>query len=866
MMRFQHRALKRSTLPLQGRGWRSRRPLTRFDDLFQDHPQPMWIYDLVTLRFLRVNAAACRHYGYDEAEFLHMTIREIRPPSEQARLSADIAAAAHALPQSSGVWTHLKRDGRPILVRISSHALIYEGRRARLVFALDVTQQVATERALYKSEQLYRRLIDTMPLQVFWKDLGLRYVGCNRLFARASGLDDPASVVGKRDHDFIRQHAAAQGAHSALAAEKVHSALVAEKVHSAFAAENAGAALEAEDRMVIETGRPVRGREQTLVAPDGRQRWHLVNKLPLHGQHGEIVGLLGTIEDITASREAGEKLRLQSRALDASVNAILITRRAGSDDVIEYANPAFARISGYELAEVVGQDCRFLQGTDRDQEGMLALREALHGDREVTVELRNYRKDGTLFWNQLHVAPVLDSHGATTHWVGVINDITASKRYQQELEHQSTHDALTGLPNRNLFHDRLEQAIAYAARYEHQLWVVVLDLDNFKLINDTLGHAVGDSLLQTVAGRLRNALRDSDTVARLGGDEFILLLPDQPGQSDGTLSPRTVQAVLDAVSAPMRLGAHDLALTCSMGVSVFPRDGDTAPSLFKHADIALYRAKDGGRNQLQFYTSEMNARVTERTLIEGHLRNALPRQEFVLYFQPRIDCVTGRVAGLEALLRWRQPELGLVQPDRFIGVAEETGRIVEIGEWVLHEACRQAKAWQDAGLLRVPVAVNVSARQFRQAGFVQEVRGALEASGLAAEYLELELTESLMMQNIEAVIMAMRNLKESGVRLSIDDFGTGYSSLSYLRRFPLDYLKIDRSFVRDMLHDAPGSAIVRSMITLGHSLGCRIIAEGVETSDQLGYLTQEGCDEIQGYLCSRPLPGEQAGELLYLEG
>jgi diguanylate cyclase (GGDEF)-like protein/PAS domain S-box-containing protein len=832
-MRFQHRPPARRTLPMQGRGWRSRRPLTRFDDLFQDHPQPMWIYDLVTLRFLRVNAAACRHYGYSEAEFLHRTIRDIRPPAEQARLAADLAASAPALPHSSGIWTHLKRDGRPISVRISSHALIHEGRRARLVFALDVTQQMATEQALYKSEQLYRRLIDTMPLQVFWKDLNQRYVGCNRLFARAAGLEAPARVVGKREQDLPLQHG--------------------------------GAAFETEDRAVIDSGLPVREREHSFTGPDGRQHCHLVNKLPLHGQHGEIVGLLGTVEDITARRAAGETLRLQSRALDASMNAILITRMVGNDDVIDYANPAFARISGYELSEVIGRDSRFLQGSELEQEGLHALREALRAEREVTVVLRNYRKDGTLFWNQLHVAPVLDAAGNATHWVGVINDITSVMRYQQELEHQSTHDALTGLPNRNLFHDRLEQAIAYAARYDHQLWVVVLDLDNFKLINDTLGHAVGDTLLQTVAGRLRGALRDSDTVARLGGDEFILLLPDQPGQADGTLSTRTVQAVLDAVSAPMRLGAHDLALTCSMGVSVYPRDGENGPSLFKHADIALYRAKDSGRNQLQFYTAEMNARVTERTLIEGHLRNALLRDEFVLYFQPRIECATGRVAGLEALLRWRQPELGLVPPDRFIGVAEETGRIIEIGEWVLYEACRQAKAWQDEGLPKVPVAVNVSARQFRQAGFVQEVAGALAASGLAAEYLELELTESLMMQNVEGVVAAMRQLKQRGVRLSIDDFGTGYSSLSYLRRFPLDYLKIDRSFVRDMLHDAPGSAIVRSMITLGHSLGCRIIAEGVETPDQFGYLAQQGCDEIQGYLCSRPVPVAEAAELLFAE-
>jgi diguanylate cyclase (GGDEF)-like protein/PAS domain S-box-containing protein len=832
-MKGQYRAAanRRKGLPVLGRGSHGTAPriLTRFGDLFQDHPQPMWIYDVDTLRFLRVNAAACRHYGYTTDEFLHMTIRDIRPRDEYARLEADLAATAgeQKAPQSSGVWTHLKRDGTPIAVRISSHAVTYLGHRARLVFALDVTAQQATERALYRSEQLYRSLIDTMPHQVYWKDLDLHYVGCNRVFAEAAGLDDPQEVVGKSDENLIWRRQAQRMA--------------------------------AEDRIVVDSGHPLLDREDTLTGPDGKQRRYLVNKLPLYGPEGAIIGMLGTLEDITSRRKAEETLRLQSRALDASVNAIVITRQVNRQDVIVYANPAFARISGYELAEVVGQDCRFLQADDRDQEGLYLLRDALQTNREATVVLRNYRKDSTLFWNQLHIAPVLDAGGKVTHWVGVINDITDTMRYQQDLEHQSTHDALTGLPNRNLFRDRLDQAISYAARYRNQLWVVVLDLDNFKLINDTLGHAVGDSLLQTVGERLRAALRDSDTVARLGGDEFILLLLDQPG---GGLSQRTVQTILEAVSAPMRLGAHDLALTCSMGVAVYPRDGETGSSLFKHADIALYRAKDGGRNQLQFYTEEMNDRVTERTLIEGHLRHALVRNEFLLYFQPRVDCVSGEVVGLEALLRWQHPELGLVSPVRFISVAEETGRIVEIGEWVLKTACLQAMAWQQAGLAPVPVAVNVSARQFRHAAFVQEVKDALEVSGLEPRYLELELTESVMMHNVDVVIAAMSQLKDMGICLSIDDFGTGYSSLNYLRRFPIDYLKIDQSFVRDMLDDPPGAAIVRSIIALGHSLSFRIIAEGVETEDQLAYLKEEGCDEIQGFLCSRPVPEREAAVLL----
>ncbi|MES2129755.1 MAG: EAL domain-containing protein [Pseudomonadota bacterium] len=681
------------------------------------------------------------------------------------------------------------------------------------------------EIALYQAEQMHRRLIDHIPFQIFWKDLDLRYLGCNIVFARAAGLSDPSEVVGKCDDDFPW----------APNAERIRM----------------------DDRGIIDSGQPKLDFEDHLIDPDGVARWYVINKLPLHDQAGQIIGVLGTIEDITARKDADQALRLQSRALEASVNGIVITSCENGSNAVEYANAAFTRITGYPHDEVIGRDCRYLQGADRSQEGLDALRHALRNDSEVNVVLRNYRKDGSLFWNQLRIAPVNDGDGRVTHHVGVLDDITHAMRYQAELEHKANHDALTGLPNRNLFNDRLEQSIAFAARYGHTLWVALIDLDNFKFVNDTLGHHIGDRLLQTVAQRLSSCLRECDTVARLGGDEFMLLLLGHP---NAALAHRIVHNTLAALSAPVHIDSHELAVSCSIGVSSYPKDGRDSASLIQHADIAMYRAKEAGRNQLQFYTEAMNERLTERTNIENALRHAIARGEFALHYQPRVDLHSGEMAGLEALIRWHHPILGEVPPARFIAVAEETGTIVEIGKWVLHTACQQARAWQDAGLPPMRMAVNVSARQFRHPHFREQVIGALKANGLEPNALELELTESLMMQNVDATQSILVALKQLGVAHSIDDFGTGYSSLNYLMRFPLDYLKIDQSFIRDMLSDPNGAAIVRSTIALGHSLGFKVIAEGVETAAQLSFLERHGCDEIQGYYFSRPLaaPAMQA--------
>jgi diguanylate cyclase (GGDEF)-like protein/PAS domain S-box-containing protein len=807
----------------------------RFKRLFEAHPHPMWAYDLVTLRFLVVNAAAVLHYGYTEAEFLDMTIRDIRPERDLGRLEADLAATPAKGAQRAGYWVHRKKDGTLITVDISSHSITLAGRPARLVFAHDVTDKLRMEEALHALQEMQQLVINHIPHQIFWKDLDSVYRGCNESFARAAGVGGPAFIGGKRDADLPWAVNAAR--------------------------------IMADDRTIIDTGLANLNQEDYMLFADGSMHWFLINKLPLHDAQGRIIGVLGTIEDISQRKQVEQTLALRGRALEASVSAIVITGQGPDGSVIEYANQAFGQLTGHAPEAVQGQPLEPLLGCDGDAEGREALHAALQARSDVTRLLQCRHRDGTPYWCQLHVAPVRSEEAS--HHVCVLSDMTEVMDYQAQLEHQANHDALTQLPNRHLFSDRLEQALSYARRYNHAVWVVFIDLDNFKLVNDSLGHQAGDELLRTVAVRLRACVRASDTVARLGGDEFMLLLL---GGSEAALPQGLLQNVLESVSAPVMLGEAEVAITCSVGVSAFPADGADGNVLLKHADIAMYRAKETGRNQAQFYEAAMQARVAERAAIETELRYALPRQELRLYYQPKVSLETGELSGMEALLRWPHPRLGMVSPDRFIGVAEDTGQIVEIGRWVIRTACAQARAWQQAGLAPLRVAVNVSARQFRDPGLADDIEAALRDTGLAPQYLELELTESMMMHNIGEVLATVTRLKGLGIALSIDDFGTGYSNLSSLKLLPLSHLKIDQSFVRDMLDQPSVTAIVRSVIALGHSLGFSIIAEGVETEPQLAYLRSCGCDEIQGYHFSRPLDSEaftvllQSGRRLALPG
>ncbi len=564
-------------------------------------------------------------------------------------------------------------------------------------------------------------------------------------------------------------------------------------------------------------------------------------------------------QDLAVHIRTEKALQLRQRAIEASANAIVIVSASAPDFPIEYVNPAFERNSGFTAAEMVGKSVRALRCDERDQQAIEEIRAALREQREGKTVLRNMRKDGTFYWNEFYLSPVMDLHASVSHFVIAQYDITATKNYEAELEFQANHDTLTGLANRNLLRDRLSQAIAYADRYGHAVCLIYIDLDQFKFINDALGHHAGDALLRVIAERLKQSLREADTVARLNGDEFLLIFIEDREQSAAV---GIIQRIMQTVAEPLEIDQHELFLTCSVGIAIYPTDAIDAETLTKHAEIAMYRAKEMGRGTYQFYTPEMNERALERLRLESDLRGALERGEFVLHYQPQVELRSGRVIGMEALIRWQHPQLGLVSPLRFISLAEETGLIVPIGAWVIRAACQQNKAWQDAGLPALRVSVNLSARQFYENDLAQSIAAVLKETGLAPHYLGIELTESLVMADVEEAIEILRRLRAIGVQMSIDDFGTGYSSLSYLKRFPVDLLKIDQSFVRDITLDADDAAIVLSVISLAHNLKMGVIAEGVETAEQLDFLRCNGCNEIQGYHFSRPLPADEFRQLL----
>jgi diguanylate cyclase (GGDEF)-like protein/PAS domain S-box-containing protein len=520
----------------------------------------------------------------------------------------------------------------------------------------------------------------------------------------------------------------------------------------------------------------------------------------------------------------------------------------------------FAEKSGIAVERILGKTrWEFVNGLADSESGREHIATLESHAPFRNLEYRAIDDNGDERWFCISGQPMFDDGGRFTGYRGTGSDITARKITEQRVHHVAQHDVLTGLPNRSLLQDRLGQAVAYATRSGHPVWVMLIDLDRFKFVNDSMGHKAGDVLLMTVAARLRSSLRDTDTVARLSGDEFVVILSQH---EDQPLSHDIVQRVMDSVAQPVMLGPKEFFVTCSIGVAAYPSDGTPPDSLIEHADIAMYRAKKLGRNNFQFYTPAMNEESLERVRIESALRNALERNEFVLHYQPQVDLQTGQIVGMEALIRWKHPELGMVPPNRFIGVAEDTGLIVPIGAWVMRTACAQNKAWQDAGLGRLRVAVNLSARQFSAAELLPGIEQVLLDTGLDPSCLELELTESLFMSDVTPAVELLHRMKSLGIQLSIDDFGTGYSSFSYLSRFPIDVLKIDRSFVNDITIDANDAAIVASIIALAHNLRLSVIAEGVETAEQLDYLRHQGCDEMQGYYFSRPLPAHEFEQLL----
>ena len=557
---------------------------------------------------------------------------------------------------------------------------------------------------------------------------------------------------------------------------------------------------------------------------------------------------------------SAEKERAQTM-LNSIGDAVLSIDDGGR---VTYLNEVAEGLTGWSQEEAAGQPLEkvlpIIDGTTREtilNPMITAIRE------QKTVSLTPncvlIRRDGVEAGIEDSAAPIHDRHGHVTGAVMVFHDVSTARAVSLKMSYLAQHDSLTDLPNRVLLNDRLNQAMGLAHRHRRKLAMLFLDVDRFKHINDSMGHAVGDRLLQVVARRLLACVRSSDTVSRQGGDEFVILLQDVTRAYDAALC---ADKILLALSMPLRIDQHELHLTASIGIVTYPDDGTDCETLLNNADAAMYHAKDSGRANYQFFKADMNALAVERQSIEDGLRLAMARQEFVLHYQPNMNLETGAIIGVEALIRWRHPQRGLVAPGHFIPIAEECGSIVPIGQWVLREACRQARAWQDAGLPPLRIAVNTSAVELRAPDFVADVRAILTETGLEPRYLELELTETFLMQDSKSTAEVLQALKDMGVQLALDDFGTGYSSLSYLKRFPIDTLKIDRSFVRDMTTDADDASIVNAVISMGRSLHLRVVAEGVETREQLSLLQAQNCPEGQGYYFSRPVAAEEFTQLL----
>jgi diguanylate cyclase (GGDEF)-like protein/PAS domain S-box-containing protein len=602
--------------------------------------------------------------------------------------------------------------------------------------------------------------------------------------------------------------------------------------------------------------------EYRICRADGRVRWVLERGVGLRDAHGQLAWIEGFIQDISermAANEAMHEAMRRYRSLfEHATEGIFQTTSEG-----RYldANPALARIYGHAtpqelIAHLHDIPRQLYVLPERRAEFVRLMRE--HG-MVRNFESQVYRRDGSIIWIAENARAVTATDGRVQFYEGTVVDITERKQHDAELEYQATHDSLTGLPNRSLLRDRIEQAIAKAGRDGHQVAVVFVDLDHFKLINDSLGHHVGDRLLLEVSDRLLACVRGHDSVARQGGDEFVIVLTEQRDEDEVIA---VVSRLLDAISQPWIDNGQEYGLSCSVGVSCYPRDGDNPDALLRCADAAMYQAKATGRGTYRCYTPELNHAISERLELENSLRHALDHNEFRVHYQPRVDIASGRIVGAEALIRWDCPGRGLIPPDSFIPIAEETGLIIPIGQWILQEACRQASAWQQAGLPAITVSVNLSPVQFRHAGLVQSVADALQQAGLSPTCLELELTESFVMHDAERINVAMQSLKALGVDIAVDDFGTGYSSLSYLKRFPVDRLKIDKRFVRDIDSDPDDAAIVLAIITLGHALGLKVVAEGVETCAHLDFLRRHDCDELQGYYFSRAVPAADMEGLL----
>ena len=766
------------------------------------------------------NPAASQLLGYNTGELQGMPMTDLMPERFRAQHAAGFARYLRT-GQRQLLWqnmslTVLTSDENEIPVEVSFGEQCMGTKHLFIGVIRDVRERHQAEMALQASERKYRTLVENLPTKVFLKDRQSVYVSCNELFAKMVGLS-AADIVGHTDHDFFPANLASKYCE--------------------------------DDQRIMASGLAEEIEEDYLERGEIRTAFTL--KTPVHNEAGTVTGILGIFSDITERKRTEDRLRQAATVFESSAEGIVITN---AERNIVAVNRTYCEITGYAETEVLGRNPRLLQSGRQDKNFYQTMWATIDSQGFWRGEIWNRRKNGEIYPELLTINAVRDAQDKLVNYIGLFSDLSQIKQSKAMLERLAHYDPLTNLPNRLLIRLRLEHALERAHRHGSRLAVLCLDLDRFKNINDSLGHPAGDRLLMEFAKRLSAHLQPDATLGRLGGDEFVILIEDLKHSEAAAI---VAQNVLHTLEQPFQLGEPgEVFIAASIGISMFPEDASDATQLFRNADTALYQAKEHGRNTYRFYTEALTRAADQRLTLESQLRRALERGEFLLHYQPQVTVPDGRLIGVEALVRWQHPELGLVPPDQFIPLAEETGLIVPLGEWVLFTACTQLKAWLDQGMPPFTIAVNLSSRQFRQGSLARHVHAVLDATGLPPALLELEITESAIMEQGDQAIDTLDALKALGVKLSIDDFGTGYSSLAYLKRFAVDTLKIDQSFVRDLEQDRGDREIAATIIAMAHNLDIQALAEGVETEHQLAFLHQHGCNACQGYLFSRPLPAD----------
>jgi diguanylate cyclase (GGDEF)-like protein/PAS domain S-box-containing protein len=783
------------------------------------------VFAIQDQKFRFVNPKFCEMFGYSEEECVNGLGPVDMAVAEQREMLIDRMRRRAAGERGDPYEViGLRKDGSRFPVMVFGEPSHLNGRPASVGTLIDLSAQRQVEQALKDASKRYALLFESAQDAILLADVDSGRIVDANVKAEEMFLRTREEMIGMHQSEF---HLPEQA--------RCYREMFARHVAAGCGGPDAVDVLTAEGELI-----PVDLSTNVIETSDGQRL------------------IQGVFRDVRQRRQDEMALKRAALVFETSQESIILT---DADANIVSVNHVFEEMSGYSADEVIGKNPRLLNSGRHTPAFYAAMWQDITSKGKWQGEVWNRRKSGEVFPVWLKMSVYRGADGKVLNYVGVAADISERLAAQEHIRQLAYFDPLTRLPNRRLLQDRAGQALASAERENKHLALLFIDLDQFKTINDSLGHSAGDQLLCEVARRLLACVRRMDTVARLGGDEFVVLLAET--SLDGAAE--VARKILQTVARPHSVDGHQLGVTPSLGISVYPQDGRDFETLLKHADTAMYRAKESGRNAYQFFTNEMNVAALERMLLENSLRQAMARGEFVVHYQPQIDLTSRRIIGAEALVRWLHPEIGLISPGKFIPVAEASGLIVPIGQWVLREACRQNRAWQDAGLPPICIAVNISSVQFRGGQLEDTVRSALDETGMAAELLELELTEGIVMGSAEETIDILHRLSDMGLKLAIDDFGTGYSSLSYLKRFPIDKLKIDQSFVRDIASDPDDWAIARAVIGLGHSLRLTVIAEGVETAEQLSMLKREGCDEVQGYHFSIPLPADEFAGLLRQE-